>query len=695
MTIMMNNYVRNYGTVSYGDADGPLGALGVYEFPPNYSLSFTAKTVYAESGTVAKYVRNELTITWILPWDYTNLRPAPASTPEGNPSPRSIDTAVQQIRAILMQPRKTLTCTYQGLGPSANPTFYGFVIDSGNDVNQGPEPLDFKWRNLATQRCAEITWVVAFYTQSQIVFDAGNLHRAPTTDFLELTWNRSFDIDEVGVVTITTTGRIEVDIGANSVFDHVDQARFAAAFPVPLYCQRVSQRFQHEPNNRATRFTIVDKQFPIENAMPPGCIKMDMSHEVSSALFGGKMEGKGFLSWNNVIQANITLPSGTKPSLAYFLFLFYARQRICRVRTGGVGDNVQIPTKQEKADAAGKSADKTEKARNVVTRVSYKENIFDRTHSFRLEYLGIYNRDRLLQQSGLFAPMFNYRQDAGAPKPWFDYSKSDAEPWSSSFNHNPVDMNFIHTQWENYRNYIANGNPNWNVTNGSWSIYGYTKMLEGTLKPYIFIPEDRVNANTGVNNIGYQNALYYADAPNANAQGVDEAAANLEPAYTDLDPAESYIAYEAECSFVEKHNTFQYTRQKYDDSIKYSLQSYYGQSTPPGKENTKFTFNNPGTSQLPSDSDYTSSYNAQSNMAVVLSGYAVRVGYPPTIPSVLSYGQNPVIRAGQAMYSMKQVARGPLPIYLARWSIPYYVNTSVHKNVFENLNVNGYSGDLT
>ena len=70
--------------------------------------------------------------------------------------------------------------------------------------------------------------------------------------------------------------------------------------------------------------------------MPPKAMKMEMSHEVSSALFGGRLEGKGFHQWNNVIQGNITLPPGEAFSTAFLLFWFYAKQRLFRTEPGGV-----------------------------------------------------------------------------------------------------------------------------------------------------------------------------------------------------------------------------------------------------------------------------------------------------------------------------------------------------------------------
>ena len=701
MTIYGNNSIRTFGKLVYGDVNGPLSVAAAYEFPPTYTLSFNSKPVYSDNGVSVKYNLNELTVTWTLPYEYITGRLNPAFDPSGSPSPQSIDTAVQQIRSILMQPRKELVCAYQGLGPISNNSTYGMRISPSNDLNFGPKPLDFKWRNLAAQQAVEMVWVVSFHTNNQIVFDTENNVTKIPSIFTELSWSRSFDIDELGSVTITTTGKYSI---ASYVNSHSDAFRIVAGFPVPLYCQRISQRFQHDPNSKSTTFTIVDKQHPTENALPPKCLKMDLTHEVSSAIFGGRLQAKGFHHWNNVIQGSITLPPGAPFIDAYFLFWFYARQRLFRTEPGGVAYDKNRSLSEKLSSTYLTPEEKQEYARNILTKVSYKESLFDRTHNFRIEYIGVYDRDYLIQQSGLFTPLYNYKEDSGGVyKSWYDLDtnpKTDREPWHKDFsrpteNVGPNGRASLVRQWAQYRNQFGINHPGFNASQFSaWNVYGYTGMNEDELGPWVYFPEyqtlQQTKINSAVQGNNISNWIYPANTPNN-----DESSAQNQPVYADLDPKKSYITQENTFTIIEDVNTFQIARQAYDSRIDNAMKSQLGNS-PAGKDN-KFVFlhNMQSNSDVPVTTDYTASYNSQPTTTIMMTGYAVRAGFPPTIPCAFYYKGSSLIRSGQSVVSVKQIAKGAIPVYLATWSIPYYANTSVHTNFFKDLESTGFSGVLT
>lgn len=703
-TVYGNNNIRTFGQLSYGDATGsPLSALGVYNFPPTYSLQFNTKPVMSDNGVAVKYNRNELTVTWSLPYEYLLGRNNPLNDPFGNPSPASVDTAVQQIRHILMQPRKELVCTYQGLGPSNNALTTGMVINATNDVNFGPQPVDFRWRNLAAQRAVEMVWVVTFHTHNQIVFSAANNNTKTPSVFTELSWSRAYDIDELGSVTITTTGKYSI---ASYVNGHADSFRVVAGFPVPLYCQRISQRFQHDPTSNSTTFTIVDKQHPTENALPPKCLKMDITHEVSSAIFGGRLEGKGFHQWNNVIQGSITLPPGEPFITAYLLFWFYARQRLFRTEQGGVAFDV-ARTLNEKLDTQLAPEEKIEYARNILTKVSYKESLFDRTHNFRIEYVGVYDRDYLIQQSGLFTPLYNYKENsAGEAKPWDAADvdpKTYREPWNASFKRPTSSAPYpdpasLKAQWEAYKNQFGNNHPNYSpYPRTAWNVYGYTGMNEDDVGPWVFFPDDQSPDQVRITDADastFSPLPAWVYPPDSQLQK-EQPLGYSQPDYTNFDPEKSYIAHENTFTVIEDVNTFQTVRQAYDSRIDNAMKSQLGDALV-GKSNKFVSLHNmQATSNTPSNSDYVSSYNSQPVTTILMTGYAMRVGSPPSIPIAFRYKGSSLIRSGQSAVSVKLIAKGALPVYLATWSIPYYANTSVHTNFFKDLESTGFAGVLT
>ena len=699
---------RGYGEISYGDTNSTLGAFGVYVFPPTYTLTFNVKPVMSDNGISVKYNRNELTINWVLPYEMIFSRFNPGATPV------SVDTAVQQIKAILMQPGKTLTCAYQGLGPVSSPTTAGMTITANTDKAGGPLPLDFKWKVLATQRCVEMSWTVAFHTTNCITFNENNeiVFAAPESATInEFIWSRSYDLDENGLATITTTGRIErSDYGPGK---HIDQWRVLAAFKVPVYCQRISQKFQHDPTTRTTSFTLVDKEFSsTENALPPLVQNMDLSHEISSALLGGgKLSGTGFYSWNNTFSGNITLAPNVPPVYAYFLFHFYLRQRMYRVHRpednvsehGVASTTTKVKVRNEKGEVK-----EAQDVRALLTRISYKESLFNRTHSFKAEYYALYDREKLIGQSGIFLPLYNYTQGSEQKeyKHWFNGLKSDLEPWKKTFDRsNEKADNKIYSQFlQRYLYHAANLNLN--------NPYGYLFFKDNPSSgANIFIPCDSqdILASTNANSQYIPDLLYaQKDAWNIETT-VDVAEEYKRPADVPMmksirddnavsayvDPNKSWIAYENNIAIVENHNTAQVVRQSYDNNIKIALQSYLGQDKPT-KTSTNFSINNAGTSEAitPPTGEVVTTYNGQSNMVVILSGYAIRAGFPCPMPSVLSYRDNPVYRAGQAAYSNRIISHGEIPVYLATWSIPYYIDYTKHENVFQKLVVNGYSGDF-
>lgn len=704
MPVFGNNGIRTFGALSYGDLNNKF----LYEFPPTYTLSFNTKPIMSDNGVTVKYNRNELTVTWFVPHDIvyiwavdqngnTDTGQNPQSTPSGGNSPVSIDTTIQRIRAILMTPRLLLRCEYQGLGPEGNATNYGLTINSTNDLNHGPTPVDFKWRNIAAQKCVEMTWVVAFHTHNQIIFDGSNYVNKVPTIFNELSWSRSYDIDEIGAVTITTSGRYTIN---SYVPEHTDSYRVVAGFPVPLYCQRVSQKFQHDSNSKSTSFTLVDKQFPTENALPPKCIKMDLTHEVSSAIFGGRLEGKGFHQWNNVIQGSITLAPGEPFVYAYLMFWFFARQRLYRVQPSGLASK-EVPIISESIKD-GKNETKSIKVRTIVTKVSYKESLFDRTHTFRLEYLGVYSRKKLLQQSGLFTPLYNFKVDgSNGYKYWYEpEDDNDREPWHGNFPRptspvGPDSYTSLANQWSAYQQQFGNSHPNYSyLPRSAWNVYGYTAMNESDVGPWIFYPDDQtpdqVKINKAVHGINLPAWVYPPDSPITGNQSQD-----FMTNYETFDPEASYISHENTFSIIEDVNTFQVVRQSYNSVIDSAMKSFNGEVFP--LKSTKVVNLHGVTPSIGNGlptSDYVASYNSQPVTKVVMSGYSVRAAYPPSIPVAFRYKGTSLVRAGQSIVNMRQLAKGDIPIYIATWSIPYYANTSVHTNFFADLNLTGFAGDL-
>lgn len=723
-------FYRGYGELSYGSIDNPLSEFGIYRFPPTYTLSINAKPIMSDNGVNVKWNRYELTVNWIVPFELIGGRFNPIPQ-DANNVLQSVDTAVEQIRQILMTPRLELTCQAQGFD-------LNFTRNKNTDANDGPTPLDFKWKVLATQRCVEMSWTVAFHQTNGIFLDKDNQQIKKASVISDFSWSRTYDLDEFGAATITTTGTIhqasEQFLDQNgtpvpSTTKHVDNWRMMAYFPVPTYCKRVSQKFQHNPTTRSMTFTLVDKELPTENAYPPLVVDIDLSHEISSSLVdAGKFTGQGFLTWNNVFSGNITLKPGVSPLYAYFLFHFYLRQRLNRVnheitvegvttKEGVAKDISEVPIKNE-YDSVGTptigARQATEKVRTLLTRVTYKESLFSRTHSFKAEYWALYSREKFISQSGIFLPLYNYTQRSSGGVPWFEGTNQDKEPWTKDFNRSSsFSLNSLNRQWEwredlNDAQVIGNDGP-----------YGYL-VIEETSKnrgPYgstkLFVPND-VFAQS------HDTYVDYLEPRSLDAWNIEDdiySQANYNSTKTDtyagakayVDPEISWIDYKINTTIVENINTSQVVRQSYDASIDAAMKSFQVTNAPtpevplpspeargkPTKGSRNFSINNAGVSGLDQPAgEVVSTFNGQPSSIIILSGYAIRAGLPIPIPSILSYQNKAVYRAGQAMYSNRIISKSEIPVYLATWSIPYYIDNNKHRDVFKDLKINGYTGEL-
>ena len=228
-------------------------------------------------------------------------------------------------------------------------------------------------------------------------------------------------------------------------------------------------------------------------------------------------------------------------------------------------------------------------------------------------------------------------------------------------------------------------------------MYGYTGMSEDDSGPWIFFPDDQPPPLTQINEVNRDPMCVFPAwvyPPDSQLQKEQPLGYN-QPVYDDLDPTRSYIAYDNNFSIIEDVNTYQTVRQAYDPKIAISMRSGDG-DFPLGKSDKIVSLHNAKDSgDNPSSSDYVSSYNSQPMTTILMTGFAIRAGYPPVIPSAFHYKNSALVRSGQSIVNVKQIAKGRIPVYLATWSIPYYANTSVHTNFFANLKATGFVGDLT
>lgn len=669
-----------YGQVSYNG----------FQFPGSYETEVRIKNEYSSDGFNQKQDVYEFTIKFIYTEEMVDIE---YKLPTG-----STDLGVQRLRTLLMERGKLFTYTYQGFSPDfkvngIDPTEL-IGADWQYDIAGGPKPISFSFEPIATNAGAVITYVI------EVVLPPCSANRYNTgvvssQMFKEFYYKRNFDIDASGCATITTQGYYELkDAKAN-----IDLRRGLLYFqPIPGTI-RETKSFEINADHKSANFIFIDKEVPGVNAFYSKSIRVQASHTLNSGLQkSGSLKGSGFLSWDNEIEATITVPKSPYLDIPFYIFLHILRQRIYRVHPKD-GRESAVPVRFKNED----NKEEEIRPRAFLTQLTMTENIFSNSHSFSAKYFAVYNREKFLNQSGLFRPFFSVNQKPNTSElVGWEQTERDIpnikEPWHINFdlwsNNTTLDK-----QWLYYYSPFLN-DP---AISKSYSIFGSLYASESSKDtPSTIFDPCGIPTSTGypinINTPNYQDfnmhrtGFYLTPLPPG--YEYDETG-EYKPTDNELDA--SYLDYDVNISVVESANTYQLTKQCYDYSVTQMLQS----GGPAAKEFTKqtktFSINNNVTPSAAYEQTVKreSSYSSGSNFAIIMSGYSVRVGRPSPIPSLLSYKGLGLFKGGTATYSQKQIAMSNNPVYFAAWSIPYLVDKDPISDIFKNLDGTHRTGYLS
>ena len=655
-----------FGTVSYNG----------YQFPGTYEVSVRMETIYSSDGFNPKMDMYEFTIKFIFTSEMTAASGMLAN------SVQSIDHSIAKLRALLMQSRKEFIYNYQGYGPNFRVT--GANLDdpaipnpyfSVMDVNGGPKPISFSFEPIGVNNAATVTWVVQIHLEP--CSDVRELNNRINNPFSEYYYQRSFDFDSNGLLTLTTSGYIEL----RNAQSNIDLKRSLIWFkPIPSMI-RETQVFDIQPDHKSANFRFVDRQVGGRNPYPKNCIKIEGTHTISSSLTrSGKLNGAGFLSWDSEFDVTITLPGTYRPVHAYHMFLFLLRQRIHLVDPVDGRETPPAPDPND-SNKDEKNQNQPTKPRSYLTRLRLTENLWSSTHNFSGSFFGLYSRDKFLEQSGWGNPIHVLTQLNNQSSEWANVSGK--EPWDKSFDPNLQGMSLL-DQWLQY--YLASppdfptlftNNLNVRETNLDTPLTifnpcavtsnGITRAPEPIYSPNDLNYFRKFNSDPSY-------------TPNIPTKPIHEIA-------KDTDKESSYLDYDIQISVVESNTTYQMVKQCYSSYVEKVLKSGNTVSSELGKATTGFIINNNAAPEGTYEQDVkrASSYSSGSQYNVILSGHAVRVGYPTPIPSLLAYEGNNLYKGGEAIYTQKQIGISNKPVYMSAWSIPYLVDKDPIRDIFNKL----------
>lgn len=236
----------------------------------------------------------------------------------------AIDTYMESMRRRLSVNGANLVYVNKGYGLNldVNPTFPGST--SVKDVMMGPKPGTLTWWPMGGPNgCygAGFSWSVTTWVAECASFPFVPEERR----FIEVSYPVTYDVDERGMVTITTnlTAAIPLSLDPdNTTVRTVDDSIAFLVRPASIGFMRRHSRTISADRTTCT-LTIVDRQ--IEIPYPDGCTAIEMQHKI-------KQKAGGIPVWSATISGSLTLSPTADRFLAPQIFFNIASQRMAFAR---------------------------------------------------------------------------------------------------------------------------------------------------------------------------------------------------------------------------------------------------------------------------------------------------------------------------------------------------------------------------
>lgn len=596
------------------------------DIPYIHKKNLTEEAVYDTDNRYIRYYRYTLEVEFFLvPADFE-------SSVDIN-SGVSTDNTVAFYRLRLMDREKTLILDNTGLGPEylvvtgeplTGPTYVALRKRGGNafvvtDAANGPIPLSFVARPIASNNCMACKWVIQYhYHPGSLNYSGGQI--VPANVFR---YKTELFYDESGLLTRVVEGELEIPgnlprtgTTAAHLRDYIYQR---IPFLARLEGFRRTQRILLNEDMRNARFYFQDKELPSENPLYPGTVHMDIEHTVESKLFTTESisDPGGWTKWLNRLNGTITLrPTGGPPGVGRFLawlaFTFVLNERTKVVRTSPVSIKVGAPVGADKQN----EHETTTKERLFILSASITENIYTRTFRFSVTYLVVTSPLRLFSAIRMFHTL-----DILSWAEWQDSMNGELLK--------PTRRSNLYYQWA----------PTQPVDTSVGT--GDTMEILNDLPPGKIDPEPSII-----------NFMSFTAPP----------------------PEDSYAAFDSQFEVEENTNTIQHTRYLPQPEDKYSTAQVQGESRAihPGFEIEDFSQNPAST---PVSEQHVLQSRAKNEYRLRTYGYAVRVGYPVPMPRLAQFGNQKAYRepGSRWFHKMIGVTSTGLPVFLGAWDSVYTI----------------------
>ena len=656
---------------------GLVGYNGIV-LPGTYQLKLNSTAIYNPDNVTLKYYVNTLTVEVILTQELT-----------GDLDPNGIDNAIAKLRFKLQEPRKQLWIAYQGSGLGQNGLFiypntegkkakYPDVLfdatgnptnNSGvwiNDVGGGPLPKTLNWEPVGVNKACAITWTVEFYTLrcpygDQLTNDTYEALLAFEADF-------ETKVNAVGQVINVISGYIEwpFTIADPLIQDFRTRLKDQETIFIQLakrgllFDRNTPQNLppnragvglivtqfdtkQHK-NGRRIDFYIVLEYMHSINDLFPNTVKIDAKHSLSSSLTEeNALAGSGFFSWLNRLRVSVTLPANTNPEIAFYVFTWIFWTRFARIKSlVNASQNEETPTGAT--------------PRNIILSLELEEDIYSQTHNFSVDWTGIYKLDNLLEQSGMFYPVYTIVSG-------LEY------PWETNYIPNKdLQKRVFHT--------TVTGTYTSRYTIKTW---GRSEQLSAG-RPFVFDP----CADVITENVPSQSETSLPK-PYGDEIVFNSNTGTITPGQ---DSTSNYLAYHVEFEIIENPRTYPIGIQQSSQAISNykitdanSLKNNNPYSTNPqgvvycGKTESSGGIEEP--SAITADS-------GGSDFIIVLKGYGIRYNNSVPVPALLDYRGQALKRVGNPNVKVTQFGVESGALHITKWEIPYHVPRALSGSIVLN-----------
>lgn len=475
-----------------------------------------------------------------------------------------------------------------------------FAIQNGiaYDVNNGPRPQVVEWLPLS-DRAAKITWKVSTWF-ADCNEQTG---RIGTTQFpFTVSWNH----DGSGLLTRTISGLLEVPL-TRDPSSHPDNIR-ANTFlfqSADVYREQITRHFPPLARfERTSSFTLSPDRRSLIFTLT------DTEHGSDNPFFPGcvRVSGnrsyssglnKGFVQWAGTISVQVEVAPGYSRLRAWWVFARIIEDILNRHDLG-----FKPKTKTDKQSDPKDANKNKEKSSAYITGMSFREDLYGRSFDFSLQYMLVCSLQYLFQATGLFAPL--------------GISSSDAS-------------------WDLWRTSLANiQHPR-----------GWIGARIPGFRGEQFGPTDDVIVDICT---PYPTGLGIPatdSVPRTESDGKGTERDGKEPEAPK--PTDAWIHYEADFTFIGDEGT----------TITVPLQS-----NPANQEKADASLpTNVNVELFPFDSESDPSPPITSRVRprtykIVFRGKAIRVGYPPSVPNLVSVGGAAAKKCGRDIVKTKVLGVG-------------------------------------